>query len=38
MDQINLDPELEPRAVDAWSQSRSVEISVPAPQPRFRVL
>jgi len=29
--QIILEPELEPKTLDAWSQSRSFEISVPAP-------
>jgi len=38
MDQIILEPELEPKTVDAWSQRRSFEISVPAPHPCFRLL
>jgi len=38
MDQMVLEPELEPKTLDAWSQSRSFEISVPPPQPCFRPL
>jgi len=33
MDQIILESMLEPKTLDAWSQSLSFEISVPAPQP-----
>jgi len=36
MDQMTLEAELERKTLDAWSQSRSFEISVPASQPCFR--
>jgi len=33
-----LEPELEPKNLDSWSQSRSFEILVSASQPCFRPL
>jgi len=33
----SLEAELEPKTLDVWSQSRSFEISVPTPQPCFRL-